>query len=146
MKSWLENYGTDSAEDIHTERLIYNFATVSPYDDFFNAPMDQLLRLVRMREDGEKSLRKVTPSRHRETPAPSLPKSLKNLKFLELDPLEIARQLTIMEASMWGKIQPVECLKKAWSDKTEDGNLANDFSPNIKAMIAMTNQVSISSP
>src|SRR5689334_16797968 len=48
-------------------------------------------------------------------PPPILPKNIKKLKFLDIDPLEIGRQLTLIECKLYNKIQPVECLDKAWS-------------------------------
>lgn len=50
--------------------------------------------------------------------------------------MEISRQLTLIECKLYNKIQPVECLDKAWS-KEEGGDIA----ANIKAMIVNSNQV-----
>jgi len=74
-------------------------------------------------------------------PASILPKNIKKLKFLDLDPLEIARQLTLIESKLYNKILPVECLDKAWSKEDGDDNIA----VNIKAMIVNSNQVKLSS-
>lgn len=71
-------------------------------------------------------------------PPPILPKNIKKLKFLDIDPLEIARQLTIIESKLYNKIQPVECLDKAWS--TEEGS---EIAVNIKGMIVNSNQVNL---
>ncbi|KAJ3042206.1 hypothetical protein HDV00_007916 [Rhizophlyctis rosea] len=153
MKSWLETHGNpDSMEDIHTERLIHEFAihthravsaSNSSAPPASNAsplatPLAQIIRLIDMREAGAStSLRKVVPTvRHRDAPPPVVPKNLRSLKLLDLDPIELARQITLMESAVYCKIQPVETLKKAWSEKD------SDVSVNIKAMIAMTNQVS----
>ena len=67
-------------------------------------------------------------------PAPILPKNIKKLKFLDIDPLEIARQLTILESKLYNKIQPVECLGKAWGQNDSEA-------VNIKAMITNSNKV-----
>ncbi|BGP16758.1 hypothetical protein JCM10213_002149 [Rhodosporidiobolus nylandii] len=68
-------------------------------------------------------------------PQPVLPRSLKKFKLLDLDPLEIARQLTIMDSRLFQRITPQECLSKAWPK--EFGSEA----PNISAMIDMSNAV-----
>ena len=153
MKSWLETHGNpDSMEDINTERLIHEFAihthravsassssqppanSASP----LAIPLAQIIRLIDMREAGAStSLRKVIPSvRHQNAPPPIVPRNLRHLKLLDLDPVELARQITLMESVAYCRIQPAEFLKKAWSEKE------SDTSVNIKAMIAMTNQVS----
>jgi hypothetical protein len=57
--------------------------------------------------------------------------------FLDMDPLEFARQLTIVDARMYRVIQPKECLEQGWEkpDKWER-------SPNVSKMIRQTNNVS----
>lgn len=59
-------------------------------------------------------------------------------KFLDLDPLEIARQLTIMDSRLCMRITTEECLSKAWPKV-----IKNDCK-NITAMIAFNNAVSSS--
>jgi len=39
---------------------------------------------------------------------------MKKLKFLDIDATEFARQLTIIESRLYGKIKPTECLNKTW--------------------------------
>jgi son of sevenless-like protein len=45
--------------------------------------------------------------------------------------------LTLMDAAMYNRIKPVECLQKAWSDLSDPTKAAN-----IKAVIKHSNQVS----
>ncbi|GAA5973817.1 hypothetical protein JCM11641_003174 [Rhodosporidiobolus odoratus] len=68
-------------------------------------------------------------------PQPILPRNLKKFKLTDLEPLEVARQLTIMDSRLFQRITPQECLSKAWPK--EFGNEA----PNISAMIDMSNAV-----
>lgn len=70
-------------------------------------------------------------------PTPILPRSFRKLKFLDIDPLELARQLTIRDGRLFSKITPQECLAKAWPKKF--GN----HSPAISAMIDTSNAVSL---
>ncbi|KAJ2999907.1 hypothetical protein HDV02_001426 [Globomyces sp. JEL0801] len=37
--------------------------------------------------------------------------------FLDIDPLEIARQLTLIEFELYGKVQPYECLDQIWESR-----------------------------
>ena len=54
---------------------------------------------------------------------------------MDIDPLELARQLTLMDGERFAKITPQECLGKAWPK--EYGSDA----PNISKMIDMSNCV-----
>ncbi|KAG5641546.1 hypothetical protein DXG03_004792 [Asterophora parasitica] len=53
-------------------------------------------------------------------PTPIFPKTSKKLKLGDIDPLELARQLTIMESTLYQKIKPMECLQRAREQKTEN--------------------------
>ena len=65
-----------------------------------------------------------------------MPKTSKKLKLLDVDPLELARQLTIMESQLYQKIRPMECLQRSREQKGEH----ND---NIAAVIRTSNRVSV---
>lgn len=69
-------------------------------------------------------------------PNPIVPRKLNKIKFLDLDPLEIARQLTIMDSRLCMRITPEECLSKAWP------KLFKNECKNITAMISFNNAVS----
>ncbi|GAA6060607.1 hypothetical protein JCM10212_004586 [Sporobolomyces blumeae] len=68
-------------------------------------------------------------------PPPIIPRNLKKIKFIDIEPLELARQLTIMDGRLFQRITPQECLGKAWPK--EFGSEA----PNISAMIDMSNAI-----
>ncbi len=67
---------------------------------------------------------------------PILPKSLKRFTLLDLDPLETARQLTLIEMAIFIKIEPIELMKQEWSKK----NTAS-MAVNVRAMSAMANKI-----
>ncbi|KAJ3248474.1 hypothetical protein HDU77_008106 [Chytriomyces hyalinus] len=135
MKSWVENYCYDNDEDRFVLKLMKNFAETVMTEESPNTAF-QLSNLVDRREEYGVHMRVRTQQYNtRDVPPPILPWNLKRLKFLDLDPLEIARQLTLMESSVFNRIQPVECLKKAWSEKE------SNLSPNVKAMIQHSNQI-----
>ncbi|KAI9335285.1 ras guanine nucleotide exchange factor domain-containing protein [Obelidium mucronatum] len=138
MKSWLESYCYDDAEDHRVLKLMKHFAeTVMKEESPQTA--GQLSKLVDRREEHGPNMRIRTQYSVTDVPPPILPwamtMNIKRMKFIDIDPLEIARQLTIMESSVYNKIQPIECLKKAWSEKT------NNQSPNVKNMILLSNQI-----
>jgi len=58
--------------------------------------------------------------------------------ILALDPLEVARQLTIAEFDIYRVIKPFECLNQRWTKKDKEAE-----APNILAMIERFNHVTI---
>lgn len=70
-------------------------------------------------------------------PAPIIPRNLRRLKFLDIDALELARQLTLFDSRLFNRIEVNECLGKAWPREFVGGT------PHIKAMIDMSNAVHI---
>jgi len=64
---------------------------------------------------------------------------MKKLKFLDIDALEFARQLTIIESRLYGKIRPTECLNKTWQKKLAPDE--PDPASNVKALILHSNQL-----
>ncbi|KAG5651191.1 hypothetical protein H0H81_009544 [Sphagnurus paluster] len=67
-------------------------------------------------------------------PPPILPKTNKKLKLGDIDTLELARQLTIMESNLYQKIRPMECLQRAREQKTENMD-------NIAIVIQTSNRI-----
>ncbi|KAG0074864.1 hypothetical protein BGZ92_003165, partial [Podila epicladia] len=137
IKSWLENYYLeDEAEDHDALSMIKDFSGSAAMKDTMSFAAVQLIKLVEKREQSEGAFRKMVLNLTTQAPQPITPRNLKKIKFLELDPLEFARQLTIMEANVYNKIRPVECLAKAWT--SEDPEVAAK-AVNIKKMIETSN-------
>ncbi|KAJ1569768.1 hypothetical protein HK405_004497 [Cladochytrium tenue] len=134
MKQWVEMYYQEDDEDKEVLQEMRAFASAKMQEEDARLA-SHLLKLIERREQGLMKKILVT-SMGKDVPAPILPRNLKKLKFLDLDPLEIARQLTIIDSKVFNRIQPVEFLRKAWNDK------ANEVAVNVKTMIAMSNQVS----
>lgn len=64
-----------------------------------------------------------------------MPKTNKRVKFLlDVDPLELARQLTIVESQLYQRIRPIECLSRSREQKT-------DHNDNIARVIQTSNRV-----
>ncbi|KAJ3445212.1 guanine nucleotide exchange factor [Anaeramoeba flamelloides] len=76
-----------------------------------------------------------------EMPKPIVPKDLNNFTFMELDRIEFARQITLIEFNLFRKIKPKECLKQGWTKKDKQKrapnivNLTNYFN-NMSGWIA----------
>ncbi|KAI8594807.1 hypothetical protein EDD21DRAFT_68298, partial [Dissophora ornata] len=140
IKSWLEHYYLeDETEDRQTLPKIKEFSESSLMRETMSFPALQLIKLVEKREVSDASFRKMVLNMSTQAPQPITPRNLKRIKFLDLDPLELARQLTIMDAGYYNKIKPIECLAKGWM--SEDPEVAAKAG-NIKKMIETSNQYS----
>ncbi|KAG1246701.1 hypothetical protein G6F68_014526 [Rhizopus microsporus] len=138
IKSWLETYCNEEGDRTFlpilsqfTDQVIANSMT-------FGA--DQLTKLIKKRMLSEDSgqIRKMKLNiRTEDMPEPILPKNLKRIQLLELDPQELARQMTIMDYRLYNRIKPVECLDKNWGKPDCEVHIA----ANIKALIEHSNQV-----
>ena len=139
FKTWLEYHWLDTTDDSCLDN-IYSFAS-GPMMQAQPALAARLQELVSKRvnsdiygtSNGTPKMKRLI--RSEDIPNPILPKSLKRFTFFDLDPLEIARQLTLIESNMFAKIEPVELTKQEWSKK--NGSLA----VNVKAMTSMSTKV-----
>lgn len=57
--------------------------------------------------------------------------------FFDVSPIELARQITILDHELFAAIEPKECLKCVWSGKQQ-----KELAPNILKMIDQFNRVS----
>lgn len=61
------------------------------------------------------------------------------LQFLDVNMVEFAQQLTIVESRLFGKIKASKCLNKMWQKKVAEGE--PNLAPNIKALILHSKQM-----
>lgn len=140
LKTWFDTYWLESNDAaMHLLQKVYNFARDTVTSS--NTPgARQLLTVVEQRLRGEDTTaRRLVPNSNIEQPAPILPKNMKKLKFLDIDPTEFARQLTIMESRLYNRVKPYECLNKIWKKQI----MPRDAEPaaNVKAMILHSNRL-----
>ena len=81
---------------------------------------------------------KPTHSPSHPPPLPILPKAKPKYKLLDIDPLEMARQLTIVEFDLYKQIRAIDCLNRA---KEQKGKSA--VADHISTIIDHTNKVNI---
>jgi len=135
LRNWITHYWYDFGED---ESLVNDFH-VFIRDTMRNtmaSAADALERSV------EKKIEGVALSKLRvfntQPPKPIPPQSGGGgvLSLMDIHPIELARQLTIIEYDLWAKIKPWEYLGKNWSrdDKEEKA-------PHIVSMIKRFNDV-----
>ncbi|RCH89195.1 hypothetical protein CU097_001042, partial [Rhizopus azygosporus] len=135
LKNWLELYYNED-DSILLDRLMeFTQTHIKNTLKFSNGQLESLIQKrkegVAVDNVGLKKMILTLP----DPPEPIVPKNLKRVKLLDIDALEIARQLTIMDFKLYSAIRPIECLDKAWS--REDDTVA----VNIRASIEYCNQV-----
>ncbi|KAI1144580.1 ras GEF [Hypoxylon sp. FL0543] len=141
LKTWFENFWMEESSD-ETRQLIrdiYAFArdtvksTETPGANSLMSVLDQRL------SGKEISSKRMVQTFANNVPPPIMPKNMKKLKFLDIDVTEFARQLTIIESKLYGKIKPTECLNKTWQKKVAENE--PEPAPNVKALILHSNQM-----
>ncbi|KAL8822835.1 MAG: hypothetical protein Q9191_006437, partial [Dirinaria sp. TL-2023a] len=141
LKSWFDNYWMENNDPASRQLLqrVYSFAKDSIATT--NTPgSGPLMHAVEQRLRGQDTTAKIlVPTPSTAAPTPIIPKNMKKLKFLDIDATEFARQLTIIESRLYGKIKPTECLNKTWQKKVP----RNEPEPaaNVKALILHSNQL-----
>jgi RasGEF domain/RasGEF N-terminal motif len=136
LKTWVENYYYQ--EDYGVLESLRQF-TITVIRDTLTFSAEQLERLINMRleKDKQSEMKKMISNNNSIAPMPILPRNMKRVRLLDVDSLELARQLTIIDFKLYSAIRPIECLDKAWSRDDETGKTAS----NIKASILFCNQV-----
>ncbi|KAG0166953.1 hypothetical protein DFQ28_007218 [Apophysomyces sp. BC1034] len=134
LKMWLEQHYNEE-DSVILDRLLE--FTNTKIRSTLNFAADQLERLVRKRQEcgsPQANLKKMVLTLP-DPPEPILPRNRKRFRLLDVDPLEIARQMTVRDFKLYSAIRPVECLDKAWSRES------SDVAVNIRASIEYCNQV-----
>lgn len=73
------------------------------------------------------------------TPVPKsiIPTVTSNLTLVDMDPIEIARQITLIEFEVFKAISPTQCLNQAWIKQNKQ-----DIAPDVLKMIRFSNDIS----
>ncbi|KAG9577346.1 guanine-nucleotide dissociation stimulator CDC25, partial [Aureobasidium melanogenum] len=142
LKSWFDNYWMEENSDANQQLMhrVYSFAkeTVASGSTPGAGPLMTAIE-QRMRGQDAPGKRLVLTLNSERTPTPIIPKNIRKLKFLDIDALEFARQLTIIECRLYCKIKPTECLNKTWQKKLQPNE--PDPAANVKALILHSNQL-----
>ncbi|KAI4267925.1 MAG: hypothetical protein L6R38_008036 [Xanthoria sp. 2 TBL-2021] len=141
LKSWFDNYWMENNDRDSNEllRRVYSFAkdSIATTQTPGSTP---LMTSVEQRLRGQDTNTKImVPTLNTPVPPPIMPKNMKKLKFLDIDATEFARQLTIIESRLYGKIKPTECLNKTWQKKVSPEE--PEPAANVKALILHSNQL-----
>ncbi|KAJ3100077.1 hypothetical protein HDU97_002513 [Phlyctochytrium planicorne] len=140
LKLWLDNYWDEQSDSYVLEKLL-QFAK-GPITENQNAIAGRLVHLIQSKysslQVGAKGSTTSQPPRRinsDEPPAPIIPRvSMKKLTIVDIDPLEIARQITLIQSRMFIAIHPLELINLEWSRK-------DSRSVNVRAMTDMSNKL-----
>ncbi|PLB40603.1 putative cell division control protein Cdc25 [Aspergillus candidus] len=141
LKSWFEHFWMEPSDETNMQLLdrVHSF-TRDSIATTKTPGSPQLLTVVEQRIRGQDTTAKrLVPTQATAAPTPIIPKNMKKLKFLDIDPTEFARQLTIIESRLYSKIRPTECLNKTWQKKVAPGE--PEPASNVKALILHSNQL-----
>lgn len=141
LKSWFDTYWMENNDETTNEllRRVYSFAKDSIATSSTPGSVPLMTSVERRMKGQDSSARGLIPTQSTAIPTPIMPKNMKKLKFLDIDPTEFARQLTIIESRLYGKIKPTECLNKTWQRKI--GPDDPEPAANVKALILHSNQL-----
>ncbi|KAJ3105728.1 hypothetical protein HDU96_008455 [Phlyctochytrium bullatum] len=139
-KLWLENYWIEDDDSPVLERMLA-FAK-GPITEHQPAIANRLVQLVHAKymtlQTGQRGATTSKPPRkvnNDEPPAAIIPRvPSKKLTLLDIDPLEIGRQLTILQSRMFNAIHPIELINLEWSKK-------NSRAVNVRAMTDLSNKI-----
>lgn len=141
LKSWFDTFWMEepNEETMKLVQDVYTFArdTVKTTETLGSAPLMVVLE-KRMRGE-DTGAKRLVQTMNQSIPQPIMPKNMKKLKFLDIDVTEFARQLTIIESKLYGRIKPTECLNKTWQKKVGPGE--PEPAPNVKMLILHSNQL-----
>ncbi|KAL2797626.1 ras guanine nucleotide exchange factor domain-containing protein [Aspergillus keveii] len=141
LKTWFENYWMEPNDESHMQLLERAHSFTKDSIATTKTPgSSQLLTVIEQRLRGQDTtVKRLVPTQATPAPTPIIPKNMKKLKFLDIDPTEFARQLTIIESRLYSKIRPTECLNKTWQKKV--GPDEPEPAANVKALILHSNQL-----
>lgn len=136
LKVWINKHFYDLENDQQTTRFL--LSTMEQY-----SKEDESGFFEKMREKIHQKIQYISSSGilvfSEEPPPPILP-TKGQPSFSHFDPLEIARQMTILEYMRYRRIQPRECLNQQWNLK--DKEKAKELAPHIFEIIHLFNTAS----
>ncbi|KAI8992261.1 ras guanine nucleotide exchange factor domain-containing protein [Pilobolus umbonatus] len=131
LKIWLEQYYYEE-DSVILDRL-QEFTNTSIKSTLSFSAV-HLERLIQKRKEARTDFKKLVMTQQLDCPEPILPRNIKKFRLMDVDTIEMARQLTLMDFKLYSSIKPIECLDKAWSRDMKGGK-------NIKASIEYCNQI-----
>ncbi|KAI9282326.1 ras guanine nucleotide exchange factor domain-containing protein [Sporodiniella umbellata] len=135
LKNWLELYYNQDDSALLDRLMHFTETHIKSTLKFSNGQLESLIDQrkagLAVEHMGLKKMVLTLPA----PPEPIFPKNKKQIKLMDIDILEMARQLSIMDFKLYSSIRPIECLNKSWS-REDDATAVN-----IRASIEYCNQI-----
>ncbi|EGO23692.1 hypothetical protein SERLADRAFT_469896 [Serpula lacrymans var. lacrymans S7.9] len=127
VKSMVQDTDVLEKEDMYILDRMQDFVS---RDEVISLPAAKsILDAIKRAQRGKKMT--IKTSHQQPPPPPIVPK---RIDLLDIDALELARQLTITESQLYLKIRPIECLHRSKQQKT-------DYNDNIAIFIRRSNRI-----
>lgn len=142
MKKWLDDSWYEDCTHASIQSLLESMLAFAEQLKRQNNPgHEKITKLVeaKLRADGS-TPRRVIHNSTIAPPQPILPRNMKKMKILDVDPLELARQLTLREFKLFEKITPFECLTRR-QRKTKLRNVSIESTRHIDSFIHNSNHL-----
>ncbi|KII89445.1 hypothetical protein PLICRDRAFT_41098 [Plicaturopsis crispa FD-325 SS-3] len=125
LKSMVSDDDILEKEDFYIYERMKEFAS-SPEVADWPAAKQLLTWIERAQTTGAGKIRTLVNTSTHLPPLPIVPKNPRNMELTDIDPAELARQLTLMESQLYQKIRPLEWLQRAREQATgaNSGNIA----------------------
>ncbi|KAH7105015.1 ras GEF [Auriculariales sp. MPI-PUGE-AT-0066] len=114
--------GVLDKEDMPLLKRFKEFAKIA--QDEIGSAAQPLLNVVERARSGSDARPGLTFANPEMPPPPQMPKNLKKMKPLDLDAIELARQLTILESGNFNSIKLLDCLQRA-GEQSSTGAIKN---------------------
>ncbi|KAI7862912.1 ras guanine nucleotide exchange factor domain-containing protein [Spinellus fusiger] len=137
LMMWLEKYYSEEDADVLDRLLDFVNRDIRVTLSFSAEQLERLIIKRKQLSTQPCGLRKLILTKSN-CPFPIVPRNLKRLQLADIDALEMARQLTIMDFKLYSNIPLIECLDKAWS-RDPGGN--KSVAINIRSSIEYCNNV-----
>ena len=136
LKLWVKNNYADFAANESLLNMLRDFLPKMKAD--FHRGTEDFEALLNRKAKGDENT--YLSQSNALPPSPILPKNLLDFCFLDLDPVELARQITLLQWTTFRSIKPNECLNQSWNKKE-----LHQYSPHIREMIQFCNFVCFTS-
>ncbi|KAJ5073248.1 guanine nucleotide exchange factor [Anaeramoeba ignava] len=136
LNHWIKSHFYDFINDPSIIEEVQSFIENTKQIPGLEKPSEQLGDLLKKKQENQK--KKVEYSKSIIFPKPILPKTTTNLKTTDIDPLELARQVALIEFDLYKAIQPKECLGEGWLKPDKETR-----APNIIKMTEMFNKIGV---
>lgn len=144
LRQWVDHHFYDFERDATLlEKLLTFLETLNSKS--MRKWVDTILKIVQRKREQEDNHKQITFAFGHSPPAIEhhlqVPDDINDINLLTLHPLELARQLTLLEFELYKTVKPSELVGSPWMKKHKETS-----SPNLLKLIKHTTNVSICLP